>query len=233
MVVSIGNKRMWAIDSSYAYTASDGTCKSSFTTAIPAGGVTGYTDISSEADLLDAVTTVGPVSVAIQADQSSFQMYSSGVLTAACGTSLDHGVLAVGFGTSGGFDYWKVKNSWGSSWGSSGYILLQRGINQCGIASGPPSYPTVNGNVSPSPPPPPSPAPVPTPTPSCADAEDASYCSALVMLGFCDLIGDDCLKTCGCCDDPTLCGGTLKVEPRTLEQARFQVIQTVSATVQV
>jgi len=121
---------------------------SGHTTAIPAGGVTGYQDISNEADLLDAVTNVGPVSIAIEADQSSFQTYGSGVLTSACGTQLDHGVLAVGFGTEQGVDYWKVKNSWGASWGMDGYILLQRGINQCGIASGPPSYPTVDASVA-------------------------------------------------------------------------------------
>merc|ERR1719460_1271329 len=134
-----------ASESSYPYTAKDGSCKSSYTTAIPSGGVTGYKDISNEAGLLDAVTNVGPVSVAIEADQMSFQMYSSGVLTGNCGTNLDHGVLAVGFGSESGTDYWKVKNSWGASWGVNGYILIERGDNKCGIADGPPSYPTVSG----------------------------------------------------------------------------------------
>jgi len=137
-----------ASESSYPYTARDGSCKSSYTTAIPKGGVTGYKDISSESKLLDAVTNTGPVSVAIEADQFSFQMYSSGVLTGSCGTNLDHGVLAVGFGTSGGTDYWKVKNSWGASWGMNGYVLIQRGVNKCGIADGPPSYPTVSASVN-------------------------------------------------------------------------------------
>merc|ERR1712019_17556 len=105
-----------ASESSYPYTARDGTCKTSFTTAIPSGGITGYKDISNEAGLLDAVTNVGPISVAVEADQSAFQYYSSGVLTGSCGTSLDHGVLAVGFGSEGGTNYWKVKNSWGASW---------------------------------------------------------------------------------------------------------------------
>lgn len=145
-----------ATEASYPYKASDGSCKkSSFTVAIPQGGVTGFKDISNEADLLDAVTNVGPVSVAIEADQSSFQNYHSGVLTGNCGTSLDHGVLAVGFGTLSGTEYWKVKNSWGSSWGMNGYVLIERGDNKCGIASGPPSYPTVNGAAPPAPPPPP------------------------------------------------------------------------------
>merc|ERR1712022_4108 len=136
-----------ATEASYAYTGRDGTCKSSYTTAIPEGGVTGYTDISNEADLLDAVANTGPISVAIEADQMSFQMYSGGVLTGSCGTNLDHGVLAVGFGSESGTDYWKVKNSWGASWGANGYVLIQRGVNKCGIADGPPSYPTVSGQT--------------------------------------------------------------------------------------
>merc|ERR1712167_296911 len=107
--------------------------------------------------LLEAVANTGPVSVAIEADQQSFQLYSGGVLTGSCGTNLDHGVLAVGYGSESGTDYWKVKNSWGASWGANGYVLIQRGVNKCGIADGPPSYPTVSGS--------PGPAPTPTPTP--------------------------------------------------------------------
>merc|ERR1712146_598955 len=114
--------------------------------------------------LLDAVTNTGPVSVAIEADQNSFQGYSGGVLTGNCGTNLDHGVLAVGFGSSGGTDYWKVKNSWGSSWGMNGYVLIERGVNKCGIQDGPPSYPTVSG--APVPPPAPTPPAPPTPAPT-------------------------------------------------------------------
>merc|ERR1711869_142756 len=88
-----------ATEDSYAYTGRDGTCKSSYTAAIPEGGVTGYKDISSESDLLDAVANTGPISVAIQANQLAFQLYRKGVLTGRCGKNLDHGVLAVGYGT--------------------------------------------------------------------------------------------------------------------------------------
>merc|ERR1712228_11863 len=204
-----------ATESSYPYTARDGSCKTSgWTTAVPVGGVTGYKDISNEAGLLNAATNVGPVSVAIEADQSSFQYYSSGVLTGTCGTSLDHGVLAVGFGSESGTDYWKVKNSWGTSWGMDGYVLIERGVNKCGIASGPPSYPTVDGAAPPAPPTPgpaptpDTPTPAPSPAPSCTDTEDSYYCDYVVEQGWCDLIGSDCLKSCDCCDDPSACGAS-------------------------
>ena len=90
-----------------------------------------------------------PVSVAIEADKRSFQMYTSGVYNDPnCGTNLDHGVTAVGYGTENGQDYYIVKNSWGTSWGDNGYIKIARnsvststkGI--CGIAMES-SYPTV------------------------------------------------------------------------------------------
>jgi C1A family cysteine protease len=76
-----------------------------------------------------------PVSVAIEADQREFQLYKSGVFTGECGTSLDHGVLVVGYST----DYYIVKNSWGTTWGDNGYIYLGKGAQynngagQCGV----------------------------------------------------------------------------------------------------
>ncbi|KAI3872803.1 hypothetical protein MKX03_019006 [Papaver bracteatum] len=106
-----------------------------------------YEDVpaNNEASLLKAVSKQ-PVSVAIDASGQEFQFYSSGVFTGTCGTELDHGVTAVGYGTDiDGTKYWLVKNSWGTSWGENGYIRMQRDVdaNQglCGTAMEA-SYPT-------------------------------------------------------------------------------------------
>lgn len=81
-------------------------------------------EINSDIAMMTALA-IGPVAVAIEADQKSFQFYSSGIFTAACGTKLDHGVGLVGYTN----DYWILRNSWGTSWGSNGYMLLGKGIN--------------------------------------------------------------------------------------------------------
>jgi C1A family cysteine protease len=134
-------------EAAYPYKGVDGKCKS--TTCTPVATITGYQDVpaNSETALMTAVAQQ-PTSVAVEADQSSFQFYTGGVMTAACGTALDHGVLAAGYGTDAtAGDYWFVKNSWGADWGAAGFILLARGgtyngnSGQCGIQMEP-SYPT-------------------------------------------------------------------------------------------
>jgi len=126
-------------------TQAAGTCDTSCTKNTKVAP-SGYVDVTTNSDsAMMSALNIGPVAVAIEADESNFQLYKSGVLTASCGDSLDHGVLAVGYGTDSGTDYYKVKNSWGTSWGEAGFIRLQRGVSQktgqCGILSGPPSYP--------------------------------------------------------------------------------------------
>lgn len=133
-------------EANYPYTAADGTCSTQKSKS-HAATISGYEDVpaDSEAALMKAVANQ-PVSVAIDAGGFAFQMYSSGVFTGDCGTDLDHGVTAVGYGTaSDGTKYWLVKNSWGSSWGEHGYIRMERDVDAkeglCGIAMEA-SYPT-------------------------------------------------------------------------------------------
>ncbi|MCI3690452.1 C1 family peptidase, partial [Escherichia coli] len=132
-------------EASYPYKARDQKCN--FKSANVGATLTSYKDIpkGSEAALQQAVAEIGPISVAIDASHSSFQLYKSGVYNepACSSTQLDHGVLAVGYGTTGGKDYWLVKNSWGTTWGEKGYIMMTRNKhNQCGIATAS-SYPIV------------------------------------------------------------------------------------------
>jgi cathepsin L len=133
-------------EASYPYTAQDGTCN--YNSADVVTKITSYTDVPAQnPSQLMAAINLGPVAVAIEADQQSFQFYSTGVLAASsCGQQLDHGVLVVGYGNDSttGKDFWKVKNSWGGSWGQAGYILLERGssgsVDTCGVLNQP-SYP--------------------------------------------------------------------------------------------
>jgi len=164
--------------------------------------ITDHVDVQTQSeDALENALNIGPVAIAIEADQYSFQSYTSGVLTAACGDSLDHGVLAVGYGhdSASNLDYWIVKNSWGESWGDSGYVLLQRHISsasgQCGILMQP-SYP-VTGQVLPTP------KPTPNPHPSNDNYEDPGAhgekgCNTgeMAVINFFEIPGRMCMPTC-------------------------------------
>jgi len=130
-------------EASYPYTAAQGTCQ---TTCQSVATISSFVDVTAgDENALMTAVNIGPVSVAIEADQECFQFYSGGVLSdTGCGMQLDHGVLAVGYGTDATTNqpYWIVKNSWGASWGESGYVRLIRGQNECGIAQEA-SYPVV------------------------------------------------------------------------------------------
>lgn len=138
-------------ENSYRYTSGNGRDggKCQFSKSHIGATLSGYKGVKSKSEsaLKDAVANVGPIAVAIDASHSSFQHYHSGIYNEPhCGNSnwsLDHAVLAVGYGTQSGKDYWLVKNSWGTTWGNKGYIyMLRNKNNQCGIATDA-SYPTV------------------------------------------------------------------------------------------
>ena len=128
-----------------AYPYVSGTTKTAGTCQTTCANVDGsqiikHVDVQPKSDdaMMQALAQQ-PVSIAIEADQKDFQLYSSGVFSGGCGTTLDHGVLVVGYGTLNGDDYYRVKNSWGATWGSDGYIYLGRGTQynngqgQCGM----------------------------------------------------------------------------------------------------
>jgi len=127
------------LETAYPYTGRQGTCQ--YVSSKGLGKVKSFKDVSRDTSgsQLMAAVAKGPVSVAIEADQFAFQGYTGGVITSGCGTRLDHGVLAVGYGTDAGQEYFLVKNSWGGSWGVNGYVKMAP--DQCGITLQP-SYPS-------------------------------------------------------------------------------------------
>jgi len=111
--------------SSYTYTATGGSCRdSSCSVLIPAGSVAGYNSVSTNDAALQSALNGRPVKVSVYAD-SAWQSYSSGILSgqSSCHSGTNHAVLGVGYSSG---SYWKIRNSWGSSWGEHGYIRMSQ-----------------------------------------------------------------------------------------------------------
>lgn len=128
-------------EEAYPYISQTGETESCKTTCdlVPNSHIQSWVDVEPTDQALMSAIAHQPVSIAIEADQRDFQLYESGVFTGKCGTTLDHGVLVVGYGTENNNDFYLVKNSWGTTWGDEGYIKLGRGSQyndgqgQCGI----------------------------------------------------------------------------------------------------
>lgn len=126
-----------ATETAYPYTSylgKTGTCSTSQITGNQVVTVDSYTSIvGGESSMATYVETTGPISVCL--DASNWSSYTGGILSS-CGNDVDHCVQAVGvLATTGG--YWKIRNSWGTSWGEDGYIRLAYGENTCDITNDP------------------------------------------------------------------------------------------------
>jgi cathepsin L len=127
----------------YPYRTAVGGCALAKGTKI-AATISGYETVptGTNADSgLESAVAGQPVSVAVCATGPAWQFYKSGVITSACPAAVNHGVLVVGYGTAtdGKTGYWKIKNSWGNTWGEEGYLRIARGTayngvsGQCGV----------------------------------------------------------------------------------------------------
>jgi len=139
-------------EADYPYRGSTGTCSQS--KIKPVAKNSGYVVLEKNnyTALINAVATVGPISISVAAGGFGWQLYGGGVYTGNCGYVMDHAVQLVGYGTDNGTDYWIVRNSWGGSWGEKGYIRLERfgeGKEPCGMDNSPQDGDACKGQTDP------------------------------------------------------------------------------------
>jgi len=116
--------------------------------------VTGQTWVDKDAYSLKSALVGRPVTASVYADGLE-QFFNGGVIDTGCQGSVDHAVIAVGYGTDNGVDYFKIRNSWGKSWGEDGYVRLAANGNTACLFNWQGSYPEISGGPAPGP----SPAP--------------------------------------------------------------------------
>jgi hypothetical protein len=153
-----------------------------------------YTYAANESLLQQLVYTYGAVVTTVMA-KGPFELYKGGVF-AGCnpGNNTDHAVTVVGYGNSGGVDYWLIKNSWGPTWGEAGFIRLKRGVGMCGVGRTA-SIVTCAPQAGPTDP------PLTTAKP-CVDAY--SNCPDLALDScYQPSIASSCYKSCGLCPGMT------------------------------
>lgn len=125
--------------SDYPYTARTGTCKWSSDKVVTT--VSSYRELpTNDEKAIEAELVNGPVATAI--DSFGIQSYASGIYTGDCGTSINHGMIFIGYdNTDPDNKYWILRNMWGSDWGEDGYIRIEKDIanssGKCGLAISP------------------------------------------------------------------------------------------------
>jgi len=125
----------------YPYIGTQGACQSLVKSPVQIKATQGL-GLNNEAGMIPAVN-IGPLIIQLSAGEKVFQFYTGGVLDdPACGRTIDHAVNVIGYGTANGIPYWTIRNSWGTSWGESGFIRIVRNKNMCEVAYVP-SYPIV------------------------------------------------------------------------------------------
>jgi len=123
-------------NSDYPYTSgggSTGSCK--FQSSKIAVTISGYHSVSRGESALKNAMNDGPASLCLAA--SSWQSYRGGILER-CDNQVDHCVQGTGYS---GSSYWRIRNSWGTSWGESGFIRLAQGKDLCKVSDDT-TYPT-------------------------------------------------------------------------------------------
>jgi len=121
------------LEKNYPYTAQDGTCKAKKSLEVAKIASYSYATKTKNETQMQLVTyNTAPLSICV--DATTWQTYTSGIITKNCGTQIDHCVQIVGWGQQGSVNYWEVRNSWGTTWGEDGFIRVEIGKNLCAIA---------------------------------------------------------------------------------------------------
>jgi len=174
-------------EASYPYVSGGGNVPAcSMSGTVHGATINGHKNIqTTETAMAAFVYASGPLSIAV--DATSWQTYVGGIMTNCISSQIDHGVLIVGYDDNNQPPYWIIKNSWGPSWGESGYIRVEKGTNQCLITSLPCSSTVASGPQPPSPPgpTPPSPSGKTFQQKTCSDDKCATCKSDVLPQGKC------------------------------------------------
>lgn len=127
-------------ESDYPYVSGDGSVPACDNTRCSVQSntlVTSAVDVPPIEPMLATALMQQPIAVGIDAACEELMRYSAGIYETDCGVDVNHAVLAVGFGLDLLTEFWKVKNSWGTTWGEGGYVRMRRGLraDQTGICS--------------------------------------------------------------------------------------------------